>query len=72
VGGYVAYYTSGSKPENREIALEKPSAVGDFDIDDLKLDPPRQNLKRRWAYVVVRGDEITYMKVRYININRSL
>jgi hypothetical protein len=72
VGGYVAYYTSGAKPENREIALEKPSAVGDFDIDDLKLDPSRQNLKRRWAYVVVRGDEITYMKVRYININRSL
>ena len=50
--------------ENREIALEKPTEE-DMEIDDLKLSPSRQNPEKRWAYVVVRSDEITYMKVQY-------
>lgn len=66
VKGYVAAYTPASTPEKREICIQKPAdGAGDMRIHDLKMKPPNQNLKGRWDYVIVRGDDISYMRVAY-------
>jgi hypothetical protein len=66
IKGYVAHYTPSQKPENREIAVEKPAETGDMRIMDVKMSPSSQILRRQWNYIVVRGDEITYMRVAYL------
>jgi len=67
IKGYVALYTTASKPENREIAVKKPDKSGDMRLTDPTMAPPNQILRRQWDYIVVRGDEISYMRVAYVN-----
>lgn len=67
IRGYVSHYTPSSKPEGREICLEKPAEAGDMRIVDTKMSPRAQHLGRQWRYIVVRGDEITYMRVTYLD-----
>jgi hypothetical protein len=68
IRGYVAFYTAATKPENREIAVEKPKDDGDMRLVDPSLNPANQILRRRWNYIVVGGDQITYMRVQYLKI----
>jgi hypothetical protein len=68
--GYVSHYTSAIKYEEREIALVKPTGEGAFiSVSDTKLDPPQQNLGQEWEFVVVRGNEISFMQVTYLDTN---
>lgn len=66
VKGYVLSYTPASTPQKREICIGKPQDDdGDMRVLDLKLSPPNQNLHRRWDRIIVRGDEIAYIRVAY-------
>ena len=69
IRGYVSHYTPSPKPENREIALIRPTGEGGHIlITDVKLNPAERKLGSEWEYVVVRGDEITYMDVTYLDL----
>ena len=67
IAGFLNYYTAAEKLENREIALK-----GNVQGRGLKLKVGNSETRLDdWDTVVVRGDQIAYLKVMYLNAGRA-
>jgi hypothetical protein len=63
VWGYVGDYTPEQKLENRELTLTGPG------LEYRRKGADEAQPLDRWAYLAVRGDEVTWLKVSYVSLD---
>jgi hypothetical protein len=65
VWGYAGPYITDAKLENRELIVEQPKL-------EMRKDDGQPEQLSQWAFVTVRGEEISWMKVTYVAADGSV